>query len=84
MVFVAAITVSLIGDCLHGILGDWKCKGSGLKINWNQYQFCNFAACDAHEPTWHWGWRHWLFMMMGVCLFFIQAVDIVHFIDKKE
>ena len=75
LVFVSGIVMSLIGDCLHSILGDWHCRG------------CNYAEMgnyEIHVPQWHWGWRHWLFMLMGFCLFIVQTVDIINFIDSTE
>lgn len=35
-------------------------------------------------PTFHWGWRHWLYFFMCMLLFIIQAVRIISFIDAKK
>lgn len=77
--FIIAIAFSFIGDNLHEFLGDWKCGGYyegydklGVKIINSS---CLYDMHD-HNSTWHWGWRHWLLMMMGVSLFITQAIFI--------
>lgn len=35
-----------------------------------------------HKPQYHWGYRHFLFMVMGLCLFVLQVVEIINLINK--
>jgi hypothetical protein len=62
MLFVVAMIVSFIPEIsvMRSFFGDTYCA-----ISNHSYSY----AGDVHtEPTWHWGWRHWLFLFMGVHL----------------
>lgn len=74
LLFTVAMFVSFIPDYLHDFFGDWTCKG------------CNYGEPGryVHDPSLHWGYRHWLFLSMGIILFIIQAVDLIMYIDSKE
>ena len=75
--FTVSIFSTFIGDNLPLFFGDWKCEGSGQKlIDSYLYQKCNYAGCDFHESSWHWGYRHWLYFMMCIILFLIQINNI--------
>ena len=78
LLFSVAIISTFIGDYLHSFLGDWKCQGSGLRIaDIYGYTKCNYAESGFHDPTWHWGYRHWIYFIMCTCLFFIQGYNII-------
>jgi hypothetical protein len=90
--FVIAILVSFIPDYLHNFFGDWLCEGAkyGKLIPetdacWSHYELigCDYGS-GVHNPTLHWGYRHWLFFAMGVILFIIQAIDIIIYINKQD
>jgi hypothetical protein len=89
--FVIAMLVSFIPEYLHDFFGDWTCKGSGVgkyfPADDNNYAHTVYNGCmyggESHTSETHWGYRHWLFFMMGVILFFIQAFDIINYVDKK-
>ena len=86
LLFTVAIFSTFIGDYLHSFLGDWKCLGSGKpneSIYNPIYQFCNYAECDFHDPTWHWGYRRWLYFTMCTILFIIQTIDIFSFAQSE-
>lgn len=74
-VFIVAMILSFIGEYAHAFLGDWHCKG----CNYSESGYSNM-----HEPQWHWGYRHWLFFIMGIFLFILQAVDIIMYLDNSE
>ena len=83
--FTIAIFISFIPDYLHDFFGDWLCEGAkhGKLIpetdaNWSHYELigCYYAG-GIHNPTWHYGYRHWLFLAMGVSIFIIQLIDII-------
>ena len=80
--FTGAILLSYIPVLMPKFFGDWFCKGSGNWID-NHYQKCTQTG-QFHNPTWHWGYQHWLFFFMGLCLMVIQIVDIINLINKKE
>jgi len=70
LLFIVAIFSTFIGDYLHSFFGD---------------NFCNIPhhlyGGDYHDnPTWHWGYRHWLYSAMCIVLFLIQAIDIINYI----
>lgn len=71
---------------LSTFLGDWKCDGSGkryLDDVYVMYERCNYSICSLHDPSWHWGYRHWIYFVMCITLFIIQLVDIINFSSKK-
>ena len=77
LLFVVSMIMSLIPEYAN-VFGDWDCVGSGIYLkDTYSYQFCNYASLGFHDATTHWGYRHWLFFFMGVCLFIIQIVDII-------
>ena len=87
LLFTIAIFSTFVGDYLHSFLGDWKCLGSGTpndSIYYTIYKYCNYAECGFHDPTWHWGYRHWLYLAMCITLFIIQILDIVSFASSNE
>jgi len=87
LLFTIAIFSTFVGDYLHSFLGDWKCLGSGIlndSIYNPIYKYCNYAECGFHDPTWHWGYRHWLYLVMCITLFIIQIIDIISFADSKQ
>jgi hypothetical protein len=84
LLFTIAIFSTFIGDYLHDFFGDWKCEGSGERLEgfFNRYDKCNYGDCGFHEPKWHWGYRHWLYLAMCIVLFFIQVIDIINYAEK--
>lgn len=82
--FLVAILVSKIPDLYPNFFGDWKCEGRW--INEKRGFYGVHEGCDMfneHNPTWHWGYQHYLFFLMGLSLTIIQIVDIVN-IAKKD
>ena len=73
-IFIILMLVSFIPDYLHGFFGDEYCK---VPNHW-------YAGGLHNTPTWHWGYRHWLFIIMGVVLFIVQVVHTIHIFDKKK
>jgi hypothetical protein len=81
VIFTTAIIFSLISDQIHVWLGDWYCQGSGKLIIEGIYS--HHTNCDNgnyHEATWHWGYRHYLYFLMGFSLAIVQIVDIINII----
>lgn len=86
LLFSIAILSTFIGDYLHDFFGDWKCSGSGLLIenSFYHYQKCNYGELRFHDSTWHWGYRHWLYLVMCITLFVIQCIDIINYEHKEN
>ncbi len=87
LIFVCAMVFSVIPEYFP-VFGDWVCEGSGEKIYTNgsiygNYEGCTFGEDYFHKPETHWGYRHWLFCMMGLSLFITQVVFLIGFIDKE-
>lgn len=85
LLFSAVMAFSLIADSLPDFFGDWKCEGSIEKIpGIYAYKGCNYGDFGYHDASWHWGYRHWVFFLMGFCLSIVQAVDIINLINKED
>lgn len=87
LLFVTAIAVSFLTDHLHTFLGDWFCIGKYWNPNqglYGDYVGCQYGGSGNHTNTWHWGYRHWLVFLMGLCLAIVQIVDIINTTDKKN
>lgn len=73
-VFMTAILVSFIPEYYPDFFGDWTCHA-------NEFKTCSYASMGGipHEvPRLHWGYRHYLFFIMGLVLFCIQVFDIIN------
>lgn len=83
-IFIIAIIMSFIPDLYPKEFGDWICNGSINNYTRNNINECMYQS-SAHNPQWHWGYRHLLWFIMGFLLFFLQIRDIVITIrnDKK-
>lgn len=94
-VFIIAITLSYVPVKFPEFFGDWLCEGrvfiaehydkANTKI-YDAYTGCDYGTNDrtAHNPCWHWGYQHWLWFFMGICLFVVQIFRIVQIINKKQ
>lgn len=90
--FIIAMLISFIPDYLHNFFGDWICKGAKYgnviaetDASWSHYELIGCDYCSrVHNPVLHWGYRHWLFFIMGVILFIIQLVDIINYTFKES
>lgn len=77
--FAIAIFVSFIPDAFPQFFGDWMCSGNNYTERLCQYRV------DNHDPhTWHWGFRHWLFMLMGLVLFILNAFRAFTLFENDE
>lgn len=91
LIFAIVIGMSFAADNLHEFLGDNHCIGRFFKGG-NSMDLNNFYGCDdthgatayqTHPATWHWGYRHWVWMLMGFCLFVTQVIRIGSIINKN-
>jgi hypothetical protein len=75
IVFSIGIVSTFVTDHFHDFFGDWTCKG------------CNYGESGyfaTHQPTLHWGYRHWLYFLMCLVLFVIQAIDIIEYANSNK
>lgn len=75
-IFSAMFLLSFIADDLHDLFGDWLCEGTrhGRLIpetgaSWSHYELIGCDYGGRHNPTWHYGYRHWIYITMCVVLF---------------
>ena len=92
IMFSIVMAMSLLPEAYPNLFGDWKCQGSsyGKFVPETQREYshfdligCDYAGYDSHNPTIHWGYRHWIYFLMGLSLFVVQVKDLVDFINKK-
>jgi hypothetical protein len=75
--------MSFVPENFREFFGDWQCEGSHYNPSDNSHSGCVYTSYyDNHPPTWHWGFRHWIWMIMGVTLFIYNVVLIIIKIDK--
>lgn len=87
LLFIGAIALSYVPVLYPKIFGDWLCEGSEyIKKVGDDYS--HIYGCDRlssrHNPRWHWGYQHFLWFFMGLCLMIIQIADIIIFIKKSN
>jgi hypothetical protein len=76
--FSSAILISFIPEQIPDFFGDWTCKATSQLPCHNADPYM-----EGHiSPILHWGYRHYLFFIMGVVLFIIQAVSVINYSEK--
>lgn len=75
-IFSIAILSTFIADNLHEFFGDWLCEGARVGkfipetgANLSHYELIGCDYGGRHNPTWHYGYRHWIYIVMCVVLF---------------
>lgn len=89
IIFICAMFYSFIPEFVREFFDDTHCKtGSGLWIYGSNvaghFQYCNYSNHSHEAGHWHWGYRHWLFMSMGICLSVVQIISLIVYVDKKS
>ncbi len=90
--FAIAILLSFIPEFAHGFFGDWFCKGA-IYVPSTENMGGHLTGCaynsglthditDQHAPSWHWGYRHWLYLSMGICLAIVHVIRIGFIINN--
>ena len=67
--FLILIGFSFISDYLHTFLGDWYCNGGKAEYDGHIWHYSCLYLNGTHEPTWHYGFRHWVLIAMGFTFF---------------
>lgn len=84
--FSAAILATFIPELFPSFFGDWVCEGGSRVVDYSEgvttVKGCDYGPNGSHEPTNHWGYRHWLYFFMGLCLFIYNAFLIIE--DNQE
>ena len=72
--FLVIIFASFIPEMIPEFFGDWKCEGFDAG--------CRYT--NSHAPTIHYGFRHWMWILMGFILFMISIVNIIEEAELEE
>jgi hypothetical protein len=81
VLFLIAILSSFIPEYYANFFGDYGCSGSTFEILEGHYIRHGCDIFDMHEPTTHWGYRHYLWFLMGLSLFAGQVVRIINLLS---
>lgn len=86
-IFVIIILMSFVPDHFREFFGDWQCVGANYVFStdviYGHYEGCDYGPGE-HLAQIHWGYRHWLWFLMGIFLFIVQVVRIINIISKEE
>lgn len=77
-IFAIAMLVSFIPEAFPDFFGDWTCQGGSFVIK-GEYHYstgCGYSSNYQHDPTTHWGFRHWMWTGCGVSLFIWNVVEL--------
>ena len=77
---------SFVPENNHELFGDWHCKGGVTIVNEHDVDIkgCNYGTAMTHNSTWHWGVRHWIWLLAGLTFSVWTVVDIFIEHDKKN
>lgn len=84
LLFTVAIFSTFIPDYFHSFFGDELCKGQYFDYASNHSIGCLKGDWGLHDPTWHWGYRHWLYFFMCIILFIINVGSIIDVLQKEK
>ena len=69
LISVLVMLFSFVPENAREFFGDWQCQGSGEAIkDTYHYTGCNYGGGGYHDPEWHWGFRHYVWMLTGFAI----------------
>jgi hypothetical protein len=80
--FLIVIVASFIGDLFHDLLGDTLCIGRFYNAT-HLGSGCNYYLAE-HAPTWHYGFKHWILVLMSVTLFIYNIVTMINKAENEK
>ena len=87
LLFGIVMLMSFIPENFRDLFGDWQCEGLHYDKELMQDVGCLYEGQGTyhhHNSTWHWGFRHYIWMLMGLALFIYNAVIIIIEINKHN
>lgn len=75
-IFAVGIGLSFVSDQMHGFFGD--------EYHLTSMKCWTGMVYEPNIPHYHWGYRHILWFCMGWCLFLLQVVRLIMFINNKK
>ncbi len=85
-IFVVMFFASFVPESNHELFGDWHCKGGTTIVNEHgvDVQGCNYANYMSHNPTWHWGIRHWVWLLAGLTFSIWTIAEVINEASKEN
>lgn len=83
LLFGVVIMTSFIPENNRDFFGDWLCQGGHHEYFDNGPDIisgCQYSPDMVHGPTWHWGFRHWMWFFMGISLFLYNLILVISLI----
>jgi hypothetical protein len=87
VVFVVMFCATFVPESNHELFGDWKCKGSEAKWDKDDYwsiKGCGYNGGMSHDPSWHWGTRHWIWLLAGVTFSIWTIAEVIIDAQKNQ
>lgn len=87
VVFVMMFFASFVPESNHELFGDWKCNGTSVHYDKNDNHFlvgCKYEGYNSHNPSWHWGTRHWIWLLTGITFSIWTVVEVVIEAEKNS
>lgn len=85
---VLIFALSFIPENFRDFFGDWHCNGGTVDYEVDRGYFrtgCRYNTMNEnHGATWHWGFRHWLWMFSGLSLFVWNLFEILESYRKDK
>lgn len=78
---------TFVPESNHELFGDWKCKGSEAKWDKDDYwsiKGCGYNGGMSHDPSWHWGTRHWIWLLAGVTFSIWTIAEVIIDAQKNQ
>lgn len=85
-IFAIVMLFSFIPETFPNFFGDWVCEGSKIiRVNdTSTLEGCRHMGLLSHNPTTHWGFRHWMWTLCGASLFIWNVIELFdNKYDKK-
>jgi hypothetical protein len=78
VVFVVMFFASFVPESNHELFGDWKCRGGVVELKNDDviHDGCQYYS-NTHGSSWHWGMRHWIWLLAGVTFSIWTVVDVI-------
>jgi hypothetical protein len=87
ILFGIIFAFSFVPDLNREFFGDWLCGGGKYQFVENGpdiIEGCQYPKHNNHGPTWHWGFRHWIWMLTGLTLFIYNAVSLISSMSENS
>lgn len=77
-IFAIAMNLSFIPEMFPEYFGDWVCQGGKVITDGNNWRTegCSYGNYWDHDPTTHWGFRHYMWTLCGTVLFIWNTVEL--------